>query len=527
MGGAFALCILDLEAGRALLAADRCGSHPLAYLCQPQGLLFGTSLAALAALPDGPRELDRQALYDYLHFHVIPAPRTVYRGVRRLLPGEYLLYQGGRAQCGSYWEAGFEESGAVPFEALQERFLAAVEDSVQDAIAGGGAGAFLSGGTDSSTIAGLLGLLSGEAPRTYSIGFDVPGYDELDYANLVARHYRAEHHELYLTPDDVLAAIPRIASAYDQPFGNASAVPAYYCARMAQADGVTRLLGGDGGDELFGGNQRYATQARLERYQRLPPALRQLLLEPLLFGLEGRLDTAPLRKARSYVRQALMDMPARLDSYNLLRSYGASRVLAPEFLEQVDSSAPQSLMSALYWQAPALSIVNRMQALDLRLTLADNDLVKVSKACELAGVETAFPLLGDAVLAFSLQLAPRHKLDGTRLRPFFKQAMRGRLPGAVLRKRKHGFGLPVGPWLVSHAGLRRLAEDSLGSLKQRGIVRAGFIDELLGRRLAEHPPYHGTMVWVLMMLEQWLQQQGQPVSIAGSGSAAQQVVHQS
>jgi len=508
LGGAFALCILDSRSGEALLAVDRAGIHCLCYQRSGPGLLFASSADALLAHPMGSKALDPQSLYHYLHFHIVPAPRTIYLQQQRLRPGEFLHLRAGKATRGSYWQLRFDESDAQPYEQLRSRFLSLLGDSVRSTLDSYRLGAFLSGGTDSSTLAGFLGQASCAPARTYSIGFDAPGYDETKYARLAARHFGTSHHEMYVTADHVAAAVPQLAQAFDQPFGNASALPAYYCARMAREDGVTRLLGGDGGDELFGGNERYAQQAVFGRYEVLPSALRQLAIEPILFGLVAKQEQALFRKARSYVRQALTSMPGRLDTYNLLQHYGPQQVLEPDFLAQIDTGEPGNLLERLYWRSNGASQINRMQALDLQLTLADNDLRKVGSACELAGVEVAYPFLCDALIDFSASLAPHYKLRGTQLRPFFKRALRSRLPKAILQKKKHGFGLPFGHWLQHHAGLRELAGDSLQSLKRRGIVQAQFIDVLFERYLPEHASYHGTMVWVLMMLEQWHQVRG-------------------
>jgi asparagine synthase (glutamine-hydrolysing) len=507
LSGGFALCILDSVSGQALLAVDRAGIHTMHYQQVPHGLLFGSSGAALQAHPMARSELDRQAIYDYLYFHMIPAPRTIYRDQQRLLPGEYLLYRRGKPERGAYWTMQFDEHHSVPFGALKQEFLLTLEESVRQASSDGKVGAFLSGGTDSSTLAGLLGKPGGPRASTYSIGFDAPGYDEMAYARIAARHFNTDHHELYVTADDVVAAVPRIAAASDQPFGNSSVVPAYYCARMARADGITRLLGGDGGDELFGGNERYARQAVFSRYEQIPSSARQMLVEPLLFGVAGKLDLALLRKARSYVEQALVPMPARLETYNLLQRYGPALMLNADFFASIDPGSTLAQLNLCYWESQGLSQINRMQALDLRYTLADNDLPKVRMACELAGMEVAFPFLSDEMLAFSARLPPCAKLNGTKLRYFFKLALRDHLPRAILRKKKHGFGLPFGYWLQRHNGLQSLAYDSLSDLKKRRIVRADFIDSLMQTMVSEHPAYHGTMVWVLMMLEQWLSRQ--------------------
>lgn len=505
LSGPFALCALDTRGGEALLAVDRAGIHPLAYQYTGEMLLFGSNADAILAHPMSDSSLDAQSLYHYLHFHVIPAPRSVYGKQQRLFPGEYLHLARGKIRRGRYWKLQFDESDGLSYDTLRSQFLGILGDAVRATLDTPQLGAFLSGGTDSSTLAGFLGQASCAPARTFSIGFDVPGYDEMAYARLAARHFGAEHRELYVSPAHVVAGVQRLARAFDQPFGNASALPAYFCAHLAKQDGVTRLLAGDGGDELFGGNERYAQQAIFSRYEKVPSAIRQMLLEPVFFGLAANRQQALFCKARSYISQALLTMPARLDSYNLLNFHGPEQVFEPDFLGAVDRSAPGMHQHQLYWEGDTVSQINRMQALDLQLTLADNDLRKVGSACELAGVEVAYPFLSDAMLSFSAALAPRYKLQGTHLRPFFKRALSARLPRAILRKKKHGFGLPFGNWLHSDPGLYALAGDSLQSLKRRGIVQSRFIDRLLNEHLAQHPAYHGTMVWILMMLELWFQ----------------------
>jgi asparagine synthase (glutamine-hydrolysing) len=298
-------------------------------------------------------------------------------------------------------------------------------------------------------------------------------------------------------------AIPLIASVHDQPFGNSSAVPTYYCARLAKNDGVDTLLGGDGGDELFGGNERYALQYLYSIYSDLPRAVRKGLIEPLAF-LPPEISIAG--KVQRYIRHASLPMPARYDHYNLLERLGADNIFTADFLNTIDRQQPRARMQQVYDDAQAHSLINRMLALDLKYTLADNDLPKVSRSCELTGVEARYPMLNDAVVAFSARLAPDLKLKRTQLRYFFKEALRGFLPDETIAKTKHGFGLPFGPWLQTHQPLRQLALDSLADLKKRHIVRPEFIDELISVHVQSHVKYYGTMVWVLMMLEQWLSQ---------------------
>jgi asparagine synthase (glutamine-hydrolysing) len=501
--GCFTLAILDERSGEAVLASDRMGIQPLTWQLAGETLVFGSSADALLRHPLTPGVLDHQGLYNYVYFHMVPSPATVYQGQQRLLPGRYLHYRQGRVEEHTYWRMQFEENGKRSFGELKEEFLAVLRHSVREAAVGRKVGAFLSGGTDSSTIAGILTEVGGVAADTYSIGFEAQGYDEMDYARIASRHFGTRHHEYYVTPDDVANAIPQVAAVFDQPFGNASAVPAFYCARMAKADGVQRMFGGDGGDELFGGNERYAKQHVFELYERVPRLVRKALLEPAVFNFPGGERVRLLRKARSYIEQASVGMPARLETYNLLGRYGPQQVFTDEFLAAADIGNPIATLERNYGRSEARSLINRMLALDLQITLADNDLPKVMKACELAGMEVAFPFLNDAVVAFSAGLTPQQKLNGTQLRWFFKEALRGFLPDAIITKQKHGFGLPFGVWLQQHQGLQQLATDSLSDLKARQVVRGEFIEQLVGTHLKEHAGYHGTMVWVLMMLEQW------------------------
>jgi asparagine synthase (glutamine-hydrolysing) len=360
---------------------------------------------------------------------------------------------------------------------------------------------FLSGGTDSSTVAGHIRQIAGEV-HTYSIGFDAEGYDEMAYARIAAKRFGTDHHEYYVTPADLVRSIPDVARHYDQPFGNSSALPAYYCARFARQTGVTRLLAGDGGDELFGGNARYAKQRIFGWYDQVPSFLAKGVLEPTL--LHTPLGGAPLmRKGKSYVEQARVPLPDRMQMYNLLLRLGIGDVFEASFLERVDVNGPLTHQQAVWNQSKGASPLNRMLAYDWRYTLAEADLPKVRGTTDLAQVSVGFPFLDAQMVAFSQGLPSSYKLKGLKLRWFFKEALRGFLPDEILVKKKQGFGLPFGVWANRDADLRALATDSLRSLATRGWIRPAFISELLDRRLAEHPGYYGEMVWILMMLEQW------------------------
>jgi asparagine synthase (glutamine-hydrolysing) len=500
VSGDFAVGLMATD-GSTFLAVDRFAICSLCYRLRDGQLHFAARADELA---DTATEIDPQAIYDYLYFHVIPSPRTIYKDIYRLPPAHYALFQQGQLTVAPYWVPSFNEQSGASFGELKDEFRQLLQSAVATQIGGSKPACFLSGGTDSSTVAGMAALASGEKVATYSIGFDAQGYDEMAYARLASKHFKTEHHEYYVTPDDLVRSIPSVAAHYDQPFGNSSALPAYYCAKMAREDGVSKLLAGDGGDELFGGNTRYAKQMVFGWYGGIPAALRDSLLEPL--SKLPLMSKIPLvRKAASYVNQAKVPMPDRLMTYNLLHRLGVENMLTPELLAQVDQQSPTHQQRGVWATGSHTdSLVNRMLAFDWRYTLADCDLPKVVGTTALAGVKVGFPMLDDRLLSFSLKLPAAYKLKGFQLRWFFKEALRGFLPDEIINKKKQGFGLPFGTWANRHPALKTLATDSLYSLSLRGVVRPDFVQDLLTQRLPEHPGYYGEMVWVLMMLEQWL-----------------------
>ncbi len=490
---------LTLASGATFLAVDRFAVQSMCYRIVDGQLRFAQRADELAS----GAELDPQAIFDYLYFHVIPSPRTIFKDVFRLPAGHYALFEHGKLTVAPYWVADFSVARPAPFESLRDEFQSILQTAVADQLDGGKAGCFLSGGTDSSTVAGMIGRAVGHGAATYSIGFDAEGYDEMAFARIAAKHFKTEHHEYYVTPADLVNAIPMVASHYDQPFGNSSALPAFYCAKMAREDGVSKILAGDGGDELFGGNTRYAKQKVFGFYENVPEALRRNVLEPV--SKQAWTGHVPvLRKAASYVRQARVPMPDRMQTYNLLEHLGLSTVLSERFLQSVDTDAPHQQQRDVWAQSKGAPLVDRMLAIDWRYTLAECDLPKVCGTTALAGVNVGFPMLDDRLLDFSLRLPVQYKVKGLKLRWFFKEALRGFLPDEIITKKKQGFGLPFGVWLTRDPALMRLAADSVSALAERGLVREEFARSLLNERLHDHPGYYGEMIWILTMLEQWL-----------------------
>lgn len=492
---------MHLENGKIFLAVDRFAVRSLCYRRDGDRLLFAERADELA----GPEsELDPQAIYDYFYFHFIPSPRTIFKNIYRLPPGHYALFENGNLKIERYWTPEFIEPTSADFASLRDEFRGLLRQAVATALDGSKPGCFLSGGTDSSTVAGMLREVSGNQAASFSIGFDAEGFDEMEFARIAAKRFGTEHHEYYVTPDDLIRSIPDVARHYDQPFGNSSALPAYYCAKMAREGGLSRILAGDGGDELFGGNARYAKQKVFGFYDRIHPALRKVAIEPGLLGTP--LGKVPFfSKAASYVRQARVPLPDRTQTYNQMVRLGAQNILTPDFLEQVDLNEPLAQQREIWQEVGNASQINRELAFDWRYTLAECDLPKVVGTTSLAGIQVGFPMLNESLVDFSMRLPAHYKLKGLNLRWFFKEALRGFLPDEIIAKKKKGFGLPFGVWAAKNPALKAMAEGSVRTLVERKIMRADFVDALFHRHLSEHPSYYGEMIWISVMLAQWLE----------------------
>lgn len=502
--GAFTIVITDPENRSALIAIDRMGIHQLNYAHSAEhGLAFSTRAASVNAHPAFESPIDNQAVFDYLYFHMIPAPRSIYASQSKLGAGELIRITDRSLHTERYWQPNFTEQSRASERELTGKLFSVLRTSIQRSDAEN-TGCFLSGGIDSSTIVGLLSELRSDV-ETFTIGFDEPGYDETEFSQGAARHFGANTNEYCVTPEDVVSAIPDIAAAYDEPFGNSSVVPTYFCARLAREHGMQRLLAGDGGDELFGGNARYVTQQIFSLYDAVPGPLKRTVLEPVSFGLPGASKFMPTRKLQSYIRQARVPMPDRMQTYNYFSRTPADTILQDDFIGSISQTEPLELQRETYASTSSESLLNRMLEFDWKYTLADNDLRKVNRMCDLAGIDVVYPFLDDDVVAFSAEIPASLKIRYFKLRYFIKRALGDFLPRSVIEKSKHGFGLPFGVWMKSYGPLRELAYDSLDSLCGRGIARREYIDTLIAAHKDEHAHYYGEFIWVLMVLELWLQ----------------------
>jgi len=274
---------------------------------------------------------------------------------------------------------------------------------------------------------------------------------------------------------------------------------------MAKEKGIKVLLAGDGGDELFAGNERYAKQLLFDKYYKIPGFARNALKTGLSNTPNFLLKNKFFFKAKRYVEQAEVPLPDRLQDYNFLNRHPADEIFTEKILTEINIDLPIQNLRDCYNRPEQASSLNRMLYMDWKTTLHDNDLVKVNKMCEMAGVEVQYPLLHQSIVDLSSKIPSTDKLKGQQLRWFYKRAMQDYLPEPIINKSKHGFGLPFGIWLKDHQPLKELAYDSINSLKKRDYFRTDFLDHSIQMHQSIHAAYYGELIWILMMLELWLQ----------------------
>jgi asparagine synthase (glutamine-hydrolysing) len=493
--------------GRQVISIDRFGQHRLAYARITSGeVVFASDIGLLRCHPEVSFRLDNQAIYNYLFFHVVPSPGSIFTGISKLPPAHRLEFDGSNCRISRYWTPHFANTLSEPVERTKETVVPTVIDAVGRCGVGPETGAFLSGGLDSSTVCGALQSIQTAAAKVFSVGFAAEGYDEIHFAEAAARHFGLDHHVHYITPQEVVDAVPRVARAYDEPFGNSSAVPTLVCAEFARSHEITRLLAGDGGDEIFSGNTRYRKQKLFESYFAVPKLLRSKVIQPLFAtsGETSKLGKGPLRKITRYVDQALVPLPDRLESHNLMQMVALADMLEPEFIASIDVDQPFELMRREWNALEGVHYQDKMLFLDWKLTLADNDLRKVTEMTRLGGVEVCYPLLDNHVVELATSIPAATRMPDGKLRHFYREAVRTFLPKETLSKTKHGFGLPFGEWARTDPGLRDVTMDALAALRGRRIIRESFLSRLQRQHMEEHAGFYGNMVWVLMMLELWL-----------------------
>jgi asparagine synthase (glutamine-hydrolysing) len=496
----FAFAILDERARRLVLARDRVGIKPLVYSWDGRRLLFASEIKAIVEDQTVARDLDPDALGEYLTFHYVPAPRTIFASVRKLPPASLLVLplDGGAPEISRYWRLRFAPDPRIAESEWIERVAVELSDAVRShMVSDVPIGAFLSGGVDSSTVVALMAEASPTPIRTFSIGFDEADFDELRFARQVAARYGTDHYELVVKPA-ALDVLPKLVWHLDEPFADSSAIPTYYVAKITR-EHVTVALSGDGGDEGFAGYRRYAQAMRLAaRMDQSPARLARPLLRVasrlLRVGARGQawtglMGASPLER---YARLVTHERPETL-----------RRALTDEWARMAGRVSAPASFERLVETEPSLDAVSTLQYVDMETYLPDDILAKVDRTSMAVSLESRVPLLDHRLLEFVATIPSSLKLAGDSGKHILKRTMASRLPSEILTRRKMGFGVPLGAWFRGE--LRDMAHDLLRDplTRQRGIFRPAWVEGLLrthesGRRDCS------ARLWAMLCLELWM-----------------------
>ena len=509
--GMFAFAVWDRQRQELVLARDRLGEKPLYFGWQGTGagavFLFGSELAALRRHPAFEAAIDRDTLCLLMRLNCIPAPFSIYRGIRKLLPGTFLTVRAGQRECApvTYWsgvDIARSGRGGGRFTGSADEAVERLELLLRDAVGRQMAadvplGAFLSGGIDSSTVVALMQTQSSRPVRTFSIGFREPGYDEAEYARAVAAHLGTQHTELTLSPEQLLAVIPRLPSLYDEPFADSSQIPTFLVSHLARQH-VKVCLSGDGGDELFAGYERYGfTAARWNALARIPRGLRALAAAGLRTAARGPWPARAERLRRAADMFTYRSPEAMY--LNLLSHWRDPGLLVPGGREP-----PTRLSAGNLPPLHGLNLVERMMALDMLTYLPDDILTKVDRAAMAVSLETRVPFLDHRVVEFAWSLPLEYKMRGGQTKWALRQVLYRHVPRRLVDRPKMGFAVPVAAWL--RGPLRDWAE---GLLDCARLHRQGFLDgAVVRRKWEEHLSGRANwqnQLWDVLMFQQWFE----------------------
>lgn len=526
--GMFAIALWDRQEKVLILARDRMGEKPLYFGWQGRTLLFGSELKSLKAHPDFLAEVDRDALTLLLRHNCVPAPFSIYKGISKLMPGHFLrlaLTNADEARCARpqpYWRLNdaVEQGIQNPFLGSEAEAIALLERQLSESIADQmladvPLGAFLSGGVDSSTIVALMQAQSNRPVRTFTIGFDESGYDEATHAKAVANHLGTEHTELYVRPEDALQVIPKLPAIYCEPFSDSSQIPTFLVSQLARQH-VTVALSGDGGDELFGGYNRYLSARKVwGRMQRLPSGARHAaarLLHTLSPATWDRLFelAKPMLPRRFHLAtpgdkaHKLADVLALSDGHAFFHQL-TSHWKDPASVV-IGAHEPRTLLTDLNAWPKTDCFEHWMMAMDAQTYMADDILVKVDRAAMANSLETRVPMLDHRVAELAWQMPLGLKIKDGQGKWLLRQVLYRHVPKALIERPKMGFGIPLDGWL--RGPLREWAEDLLNEskMKEQGFLRPEPIrriwaEHVSGRRNWQHH------LWDVLMFQAWLQEE--------------------
>jgi asparagine synthase (glutamine-hydrolysing) len=489
--GMFAVALWDYGRERLLLARDRYGIKPLYYQEADGELVFASELRAL---PRG--EVDLDALDAFLAFNSVPGPLSIFRSVRKLQAGHLLVWEDGRSTVTRYARPAPVSASDVRADEeaeLVEELRARLRDSVRaHLVADVPVGVLLSGGVDSSVLAGLAADEVSGPLRTFSIGFEERSFDELADARLVAERYGTEHRELVLRPDAALL-LPALAEAFDEPFADSSALPTYLVSQLAAED-VKVALSGEGGDELFGGYYTYAADLLAERTGWAAPLLRPLVERIPSSSAKASFDY----KAKRFVRAA--HLPP------LERHHGWKEIFSPEARAELTGRShgfdPVDLLRTRFAETEGADLLARLQDVDLGTYLVDDLLVKTDRASMAHSLEARVPFLDPVVTNFALALPTRHKVRGLRKKVLLRKAAAPVVPRELLRRKKRGFSIPAAAWLRGE--LEPFARETLSpeTLRRQGFFRPEVVTRLIDDHVAGREDLSRPL-WGLLAFTLW------------------------
>jgi asparagine synthase (glutamine-hydrolysing) len=510
--GMFAIAIWDARNGRLVLARDRFGIKPLYYRVAGGAISFASELKALLRQPGFSREIDPEALESFLAFNSIPSPLTIFKQARKLPAGHALVMERGEVAITRYARPTPAPAGEVRAEGddvLAEELRERMRDSVRaHLVSDVPVGVLLSGGIDSAALTAMAAGESDYPVSTFSIGFEESSFDELAQARMVAQRYGTDHHELILRPDAV-DLLPRLVEAFDEPFGDSSALPTYLVSQLA-ADTVKVVLSGEGGDELFGGYYTYVADRLAPRIGRAAPFLRPLV--ELLPSSSGRVSFD--YKAKRFMRGAHLPPVERHHAWKEIFSPDAQA----ELLSSPPSSDPLDLYRARYAETDGAQELARLQDLDLGIYLVDDLLVKTDRASMAHSLEARVPFLDPVVAELALALETKQKVRGFSKKRLLRRSVEPLLPREIVRGRKRGFSVPVAAWLRSD--LEPFARDVLS---RETIERQGYLrPEAVTRVLDEHTSGKEDLsrqIWGLLSFTLWFDRYAREPAPAGAGAA--------
>ena len=506
LNGMFAVAIWDRRKRQLLLARDHVGIKPLFFAQFDDRLIFGSGIKALLAA-GVPRDVDPQALHDYLSLNYVPGPRTMFKSVRKLLPGQLLVARLDAADVSirTFWDRPEDGGDHEPVSSLadtEKRLEEILRSTIRDTMVSDvPIGAFLSGGIDSSIVVAMMSEFSHRPVKTFSVGFDEESYSELPYARLVAKRFATDHHEILLQPraDELITSL---ADCFDEPFADNSALAVYAVSRLAAAH-VKVVLSGDGGDEVFGGYYTYQADKLASAYRRLPRFLGTSILSPVIQGLPTSFRKTSLDfKLKRFVSGA-SNQP--LLAHYSWKAYLNEEVKAEMYAHPPDRSSPFRPTYELFQQyCPYQTgdLVNRMLFVDSKIQLADDMLTKVDRMSMAHSLEVRVPLLNTELMNFMCSLPGEYKVRGLKLKYLLKRVAGRLLPPAIINRPKAGFTVPIARWVSKD--LRDLVADQLApqTLRSQGFFDPAKVWAMLDAHWTGRCDY-ARSIWALVMFGMW------------------------